>query len=72
MEKWIMDHLTIITAIGVAWLFIQNFLKALQDAIDAEPKDLKPPFGRIVYYMQAIGGYLFAGNRIQSITKTGA
>ena len=54
--------------IGVAWILIQNFLKALQDAIDAEPPEIKAkPIARISYYMQAIGGYLFAGNRIKSI-----
>lgn len=54
--------------IGLGWLLVQNFLKALQDAIDAEPKGLQP-IARIVYYMQAIGGYVFAGNRIQPIQK---
>ncbi len=57
--------------IGIGWLAVQTFLKAIQDAIDAEPKGLEP-IARIVYYMQATGGYLFTGNRIQPIQKTGA
>lgn len=68
MFKILSDHAALIAELGVAWLFLQNFLKALQDALDAEPPDLKnKPLGKIVYYMQAIGGYLFMGQRIQSI-----
>lgn len=64
---WLSKHGALIAEIGFVWLFIQNFLKAWQDAINAEPKDLKPPFGKIVYYMSAIGGYIFAGRRPQAI-----
>ena len=53
--------------IGVAWLAIIKILTAFQDAVDAEPKDLKPPFGKVIYYMQSMSGYLFMGNRPQSI-----
>lgn len=65
--KYIQNHASVIAEVGVAWLFIQNFLKAIQDAVDAQPVNLKPPFGKIIYYMQAVGGYLFLGNRIQKI-----
>jgi len=50
--------------IGVTWFIIQNFLKALQDSIDAMPKGL-PFLSEVVYLMQNIGGYLFLGNRPQ-------
>jgi hypothetical protein len=59
--------------IGLAWVLIQNILKAAQDAEDSEPPNLKDkPLARIAYYMQAVGSYLFTGNRIQPIQKTGA
>lgn len=64
---WIQHHGLLITEISVVWLAITKFLTAIQDAIDAEPKDLKPPFGKIIYYMKSISGYAFAGNRVQSI-----
>ena len=54
--------------ITVAWLMIIKVLTGIQDACDAEPAELKPPFGRIIYYMKAISGYLFIGNRIKPIT----
>lgn len=66
---WAQDHWM---QIGFGWLATQTFLKAVQDAIDAEPIDLKAkPFARIAYYMQAVGSYLFTGNRVQPIQKTG-
>ena len=54
--------------ISVAYLLVIKVLTAIQDAVDAEPKDLKPPFGKVIYYLQAVGGYLGLGNRPQSIT----
>lgn len=73
MEQWLNSHhANLIAEIGFVWLTVQKLLTAVQDAVDAEPKDLKPPFGKVLYYMQAIGGYLFAGNRPQPIQKTGA
>lgn len=70
MENWLNGHhAALIAEIGFVWLAIQKFLTAIQDAVDAQPKDLKPPFGKIIYYMTSIGGYLFAGNRPQAITK---
>jgi hypothetical protein len=53
--------------IGVIYLIIVKVLTAVQDAVDAEPKDLKPPFGKVIYYMTAIGGYIGLGNRIKPI-----
>ena len=53
--------------IGVAYLMIIKVLTGIQDAIDAEPAGLKPPFGKILYYMSALSQYLFIGNRPQSI-----
>jgi len=64
---WLQAHWV---QIGLGWLAVQTFLKSVQDAIDAEPKGLQP-IAKVIYYMQAIGGYLFAGNRAQAITKTG-
>lgn len=58
--------------IGVAWLAIIKILTNVQDAIDAEPKDLKPPFGKILYYMSALSQSLFLGNRPQAIGGTNA
>lgn len=63
IEQWLSSHWM---QIGVGWILVQNFLKAIQDAIDAEPKGLQP-IARVVYYMQAVGGYLFAGNRVKPI-----
>lgn len=69
MEQWLSQHWV---QIGVVWFFVQNFLKALQDAEDAEPPEVKAkPIARVSYYMGSIGGYLFTGNRIQPIQKTG-
>lgn len=65
--QWLQAHWM---QIGLGWLAAQTFLKSVQDAIDAEPKGLTA-INRILYYMQAIGGYLFAGNRVQPIQKTG-
>ena len=53
---------------GVVYLLVLKFLTIVQDAVDSEPKDLKPPFGKVIYYLQAIGGYLFTGNRPTAIT----
>jgi len=66
IQNWLSGHWI---QIGVVWILVQNFLKALQDAIDAEPKGLQP-IARIVYYMNAVGQYLFIGNRVKSITNT--
>ena len=54
--------------ISVIYLVVLKVLTAVQDAIDAEPKDLKPPFGKAIYYLTAVGGYLGLGNRPQAIT----
>jgi len=64
--NYIQHHLA---EIGVVYLIVLKVLTAVQDAIDAEPKDLKPPFGKAIYYITAIGGYLGLGNRPQAITK---
>ena len=73
MEQWMLSHHgATIAEILAIWLGIQKLLTAVQDAIDAEPRDLKPPFGRVLYYMQAISSYAIAGNRVQPIQKTGA
>jgi hypothetical protein len=53
--------------IGIGWLVLQNFLKAIQDSVDSEPAGLKPPFGKLLYYMSAISQYAFLGNRPQPI-----
>ncbi len=53
--------------ISVGYLLVLKVLTGIQDAVDAEPKDLKPPFGKIIYYMKALSGYLGTGNRPQSI-----
>lgn len=66
MGQWLSSHWA---QIGVSWFVVQNFLKALQDAEDVEPPELKSkPIARMSYYMQAMGSYLFLGNRP---TKTG-
>ena len=57
--------------IGVVYLLVLKFLTVVQDAVDAQPKDLKPPFGKILYYMSAIGQYLSFGNRPTAITPQG-
>lgn len=62
-----MQHLTW-DKIALIWLIAVKVLTVVQDAIDAEPKDLKPPFGKAIYYLTAIGGYLGLGNRPQAIT----
>lgn len=63
--KWLEEHWM---QIGFGWLATQTFLKGLQDAIDAEPVDIKDkPLAKISYYMGAIGGYVFTGNRIKQI-----
>ena len=59
-------HFAEITAI---YLIVIKVLTAVQDAVDAEPAGLKPPFGKLIYYMTAIGGYLGLGNRPQAITS---
>ena len=54
--------------IGVAWLAIIKVLTNIQDAVDAEPAGLKPPFGKLLYYMSALSQSLFLGNRPTAIT----
>lgn len=66
IEQYLTNHWM---QFAVGWVLVQNFLKAVQDAVDAQPKDLKPPFGYVLYYMQAVGGYLFAGTRIKNIDQ---
>jgi len=56
--------------IGMGYLLVVKFLTAIQDACDAQPKDLKPPFGKLIYYMNAVGQQLFLGNRPQAIGGT--
>ena len=53
--------------IAVAYLLILKVLTAIQDAVDAEPTGLKPPFGRLIYYMKSLSGQLGWGNRPQAI-----
>ena len=67
--NWIQSHWV---EIGIVWVAVQNFLKALQDSLDAMPKGMTF-LAEVVYLMQNIGGYLFTGNRPQAITppKTG-
>jgi len=60
-------HFAEITA---AYLVIIKVLTVIQDAVDAQPKDLKPPFGKVIYYLTAIGGSLGLGNRPQAIGGT--
>ena len=68
MEQWLNGHhAAMIAEIGFVWLAIQKFLTAVQDAVDAEPKDLKPPFGKVIYYMTSIGKYIGWGDRPKSI-----
>lgn len=55
--------------IAVVWFAVQNFLKALQDSLDAMPKGLTL-LAEVVYLMQNIGGYLFLGNRASAIKPT--
>ena len=59
--------------IGVIYLLILKFLTVLQDAVDSEPKDLKPPFGKLLYYMSTVGQAMSIGNRPTAIMppKTG-
>ncbi len=52
----------------VAYLLLIKIARSAQDAIDAKPKDLKPPLGSFIYYLTAIGQDLGWGNRPQSIT----
>ena len=53
--------------VSIYYVVIKS-LTVVQDAIDAQPKDLKPPFGKAIYYLTAIGGSLGFGNRPASIT----
>ena len=55
--------------IAAIYLIVIKVLTAVQDAVDAEPAGLKPPFGKLIYYTTAIGGYLGLGNRPQAITS---
>ena len=60
-------HFAEITAL---YLVVIKVLTVVQDAVDAEPAGLKPPFGKVIYYMTAIGGSLGFGNRPASIGGT--
>jgi hypothetical protein len=62
------------TQVGIAWLMIIKILTVIQDAADAQPAGLKPPFGKLLYYMRALSQSLFLGNRPTAIMppKTGA
>ena len=53
--------------VSIYYVIIKS-LTVVQDAIDAQPKDLKPPLGKVIYYLTAIGGSLGLGNRPQAIT----
>ena len=53
----------------VAYLLLVKILRSAQDAIDAKPAGLKPPFGTILYYLNAMGQDLGWGNRPTSITS---
>lgn len=65
--NWVQNHWA---QIGVSWFVVQNFLKSLQDTLDAMPKGLHP-LAEVVFIMQNMGGYLFMGSRPQS-PKNGA
>jgi hypothetical protein len=54
----------------VMWLVAIKVLTVFQDAVDAEPAGLKPPFGKLLYYTSAIGQSLTIGNRPTAITPT--
>ena len=56
--------------ICVVWLVIIKVLTVIQDSVDAEPAGLKPPFGRLLYYMNAVGQLLTIGNRPKAIGGT--
>ena len=56
--------------IGVIYLVVLKFLTAIQDAVDSEPAGLKPPLGKLLYYMSALSQYLFLGNRPTAIGGT--
>jgi hypothetical protein len=64
---WLTHHWA---EIGVIWLVTIKWLTVIQDACDAQPKDLKPPFGKLLYYMSALSQSLFLGNRPAAITPT--
>jgi len=59
METWIINHWE---KIAIIWLITIKVLTAVQDAIDAEPKDT-PILRKIVNIMNAAGQYIFFGNR---------
>jgi hypothetical protein len=61
---WISSHWT---EIGIIYLLVLKFLTIVQDAVDAEPAGLKPPFGKLLYYMSAIGQAMSIGNRPTAI-----
>ena len=65
--NWIVNHWA---EIGVSYLMLLKILTAFQDAVDAEPSGLKPPFGKLIYYLQAMSGYLVVGNRTAAIKPT--
>lgn len=61
MIKYILAHKF---QLIVAWLAVQNILKAIQDAFDTLPKDKPIPIiTKIILVMQSISGYLALGNR---------
>jgi hypothetical protein len=68
--QWIYRHWA---EIGVVYLLVLKFLTIVQDAVDAEPAGLKPPFGKLLYYMSAVGQAMSIGNRPTAIMppKTG-
>ena len=70
IQHWLINHWA---EFGVAWLGIIKILTVIQDAVDAEPVGLKPPFGKLLYYMRALSQSLFLGNRPTAIMppKTG-
>jgi hypothetical protein len=59
--------------ICLVYLLVLKFLTIVQDAVDAEPAGLKPPFGKLLYYMSAVGQAMSIGNRPTAIMppKTG-
>ena len=63
VSAWLQGHWV---QIGICWFALQNFLKALQDSLDAMPKGLSF-LAEVVYLMNNVGSYLFLGNRPQAI-----
>jgi len=59
MEQWWQSHWV---GIGVIYLMVIKVLTAIQDAIDATPKDA-PILRKIVNVMNAVAQQIFLGNR---------